>query len=438
MSDTKRLDIQFGSFACSVQGFDDPVQPVQQVLQALQSLLEETPELADAEIMFDADAIERLIGEVARRADIDEENVEIVPGLVIVHRSDADAARAASQSFGGADEIRARAGNGKAEAWSSPIDAGAKSATEISGENGQPEVADGAESDFINIFSPGPSADTDPETGTKSRTGREVEDGEVSAADPLAAFAIDTGEPGDGGSYRNESFSARLARASAEENALPNSDLHAPAEEAPARNVFADSDTADDEPLMADEAATIDFFSAVDEADRDAGNDADAARNMFASAGLDVTEPVTLLSATDYSTPDGATDYGPGGQDDVAGDESSERVAALFGESDDQPEVEEADEGYTAAGLAKTAEARTVSELMVASAAWMVLIQGQTTFSRKEVVEVFSTIPGDHGKTLEAKIKGFGKAVRNSQLVMIEDGVFGISRTELERFQMLL
>ncbi len=60
MSDaTKRLDLQFGSFACSVQGFDDPVQPVQQVLQALQNLLEETPELADAGISFDAEAIER-------------------------------------------------------------------------------------------------------------------------------------------------------------------------------------------------------------------------------------------------------------------------------------------------------------------------------------------------------------------------------------------
>ena len=32
----KRLDLQFGSFACSVQGFDDPVTPVQQVLQAMQ------------------------------------------------------------------------------------------------------------------------------------------------------------------------------------------------------------------------------------------------------------------------------------------------------------------------------------------------------------------------------------------------------------------
>jgi hypothetical protein len=51
---------------------------------------------------------------------------------------------------------------------------------------------------------------------------------------------------------------------------------------------------------------------------------------------------------------------------------------------------------------------------------------------------VFETIPGDHPKTLEARIKGFGKAVRNGQLVAIGDGVFGLARTQLERFESVL
>ncbi len=109
---TKRLDLQFGSFACSIQGFDDPVQPVQQVLQALQNLLEESPELADAGISFDAEAIERLVGEIARRADIAEENVEIIPGLIIVHRG-GDAVAGDREAFGDEDK-----------AWSQPFVAG--------------------------------------------------------------------------------------------------------------------------------------------------------------------------------------------------------------------------------------------------------------------------------------------------------------------------
>ena len=48
------------------------------------------------------------------------------------------------------------------------------------------------------------------------------------------------------------------------------------------------------------------------------------------------------------------------------------------------------------------------------------------------------TIPGEHEKTLEAQIKGFGKAVRNGQLVAVEEGIFGLARAELERYQGLL
>ncbi len=59
-----------------------------------------------------AGTIERLVGEVARRADIAEENVEIVPGLIIIHRS--DAAAGYPETAGDEDE-----------AWSRPFAAGA-------------------------------------------------------------------------------------------------------------------------------------------------------------------------------------------------------------------------------------------------------------------------------------------------------------------------
>jgi hypothetical protein len=68
----------------------------------------------------------------------------------------------------------------------------------------------------------------------------------------------------------------------------------------------------------------------------------------------------------------------------------------------------------------------------------MVLLQGKVSFTRREVLDVFDKIPGDHEKTLEAQIKGFGKATRNGQLIAVEDGLFGLSQEELDRFERLL
>ena len=397
---TKRLDLQFGSFACSVQGFDDPVQPVQQVLQALQNLLEETPELADAGISFDAEAIERLVGEVARRADIDEENVEIVPGLIIVHRRGDAAATGDADAYGGASDEAD-------EAWSRPFVAGSADTAET-GESAppdpeaagaeapqarpEPEAEEAAEPAYVNIFTPGAHADG-------------------GGGEPDAAL------PGD----------------------AADTDLHGAAEDGPARDIFADTGVSAGggvfvDPMAANTAAEpvaepggedepVNFFAAPDPAgergdepdDTGPGDD----RNVF--AGADAEE---------------AVEDAP--EDPVEPGDDAERVEALFGRSEDQPVVEEADEGYTAAGLAQTAGAETAADLMVSAAAWMVLIRGQTTFTRRDVIEVFETIPGKHSKTAETRIKGFGKAVRNGQMIMVEDGVYGLSRTELERFQLLL
>jgi hypothetical protein len=396
-STTKRLDLQFGSFACSVQGFDDPVQPVQQVLQALQNLLEETPDIADAGISFDAEAIERLVGEVARRADIAEENVEIVPGLIIVHRGGGDSAAGDPDSHdAGYDE--------GGEAWSRPFVAGSADTgniytsgsedadTEVPEEDREPEAVEDAEPAYVNIFTPAAHADVDA--------------GGETGADP---YAVAEDDPDDS----------------------PARDIFADTGESAGGSVFADPMAANtgaepvDEPV--DEDEPINLFSAPDRAD-ETGDQPD-------TSGPGDSGNVLASVESEDAGEDTAGDLG---EDPGEHDEDYERVETLFGRSEDQPEVEETDEGYTAAGLAKTAGAETVAELMVSAAAWMVLIKGQTTFTRRDVTKVFETIPGEHSNTLEARIKGFGKAVRNSQLIMLEDGVFGLSRTELERFQLLL
>jgi hypothetical protein len=390
---TKRLDLQFGVFACSVQGFDDPVQPVRQVLQALQSLLEETPEIADAGISFDAEAIERLVGEVARRADIDEENVEIVPGLIIVHRGGGNAATGEPEAF----DARYDEGDG-GEAWSQPFVAGAADSEIPGSEPADAETSDAAEGaapGFINIFKPGGHGDAD--AGYEPDTEPDAADDHFAKDAPLRDIFAATGEDTGGG-------------------------------------VFADPMAANigEEPEdgSVDEGTPLNLFAAPDQGDERDDDPGDVGPenlgNVFASVdSADAGPEATAPEDTGREDPDE-----PG--------EDSERVETLFGRSEDQPAVEEAEEGYTAAGLAQTAGAETVADLMVSAAAWMVLIQGQTTFTRREVVAVFEAMPGEHSKTLEARVKGFGKAVRNSQLVMVEDGVFGLSRIELERFQRLL
>ena len=90
------------------------------------------------------------------------------------------------------------------------------------------------------------------------------------------------------------------------------------------------------------------------------------------------------------------------------------------------------------ATLANRAGCDSVSDLLAASAAWLTLAQNKTRFSRREVMDVFETIPGDHPRTLEARIKGYGRLVRSGMLVLVDDGVFAIAQTERDRFQTIL
>ncbi|MHA1529265.1 MAG: hypothetical protein ACTSVG_09600 [Alphaproteobacteria bacterium] len=417
---TKRLDLQFGVFACSVQGFDDPVQPVQQVLQALQNLLEETPEIADAGISFDAEAIERLIGEVARRADIAEENVEIVPGLIIVHRSRDNAAAGKPEAVDARYDEGEDDGEG-GEAWSRPFVAGAADTgdteplgaepadAEIMGESREPEADEDAEPAYVNIFNPGAGAGAgdDDGSGPDSAPFGDTAETDPAGADPHAAVEDDQDD-------------------------APPRDIFADTGGSASDSVFADPMAANTgaEPVdeAADEDDPVNFFAAPDQADEGGSEPGGAG-----PGDVDPGDHDNVFTSIDSEDAGEVAPEEPGEPDG-----EPERVESLFGRSEDQPEVEEADEGYTAAGLAQAAGAETVAELMVTAAAWMVLIQGRTTFTRRDVIEVFETIPGEHSKTLEARIKGFGRAVRNSQLVMVEDGVFGLSRTELERFQLLL
>lgn len=444
MSDTtKRLDLQFGSFACSVQGFDNPVQPVQQVLQALQNLLEETPELSDSGIAFDAETIERLVGEVARRTDLDEEKIEIVPGLIIVHRGDDGAAAGigdAKIDVGEADD--AGGDDRESEGWAQDYVAGVAdrgaSFSAMTKELAEPEEPVAAEPEYVNIFMPAASSGSG--AGAAGAAGLfapaapagpapvwdQTPDADESFADRIERV---TGAQGDVAVSANSRAGDAGGGREGEEWVLSGGDPateldREPAPDPPANRgdlgggVFTDpaGDGGDAPPGR--DAAPVNFFAAPGSAQPDTYQDAGA---------LGAIENVFTGAAQDEA-----------GEDSALQDWAPARVETLFGAAEDQPDAEDAEDGYTAAGLASAAEAKTVADLIVSAAAWLVLIKGLTNFSRNDVIGVFQDMPGEHAKTLEARVKGFGAAVRNGHLVLVEDNVYGLSRTELERFQRLL
>ena len=375
----KRLDLRFGVFACSVQGFDDPVQPVQQILRAIQHLLEETPELADAGINFDPETIERLVGEVAQRAEIDEDQVEIVPGLVLIHHA------------GGGDLARGD-------------DAAARA------------PAGDATTDYVNIF----AARGGDESSGDEAAGAPGEDLAARMDRMTGADRWDEGA-GNGAQYGwDETEDPAGARGA-------GGHMFAMRDE---RSYRAGPEEAGAE--EGDEAAPANLFAAADDAEGAAGDTAAEVHNLFAETGETTGETTGEETAEDAAEAYHRARSGngrapdeppaPAGDEAGSGDEAAADAAA-------------ADEGYTAASLAERAGAKTVPDLMVCAAAWMVLIQGSTQFKRRDVLDVFEKIPGDHDRSLEAQIKGFGKAVRNGHLIMVGDGVFGLSRDDLEWFQ---
>lgn len=92
----------------------------------------------------------------------------------------------------------------------------------------------------------------------------------------------------------------------------------------------------------------------------------------------------------------------------------------------------------SAAELAKRAGGDSTADLLAASAAWLTLYKNAPQFTRREVMKVFDTIPGDHPRTLEARIKGYGKLLRAGTIQLVDDGVFTMSPDVVGSFEALI
>ncbi len=78
--------------------------------------------------------------------------------------------------------------------------------------------------------------------------------------------------------------------------------------------------------------------------------------------------------------------------------------------------------------------AGTLPELMEASAAYIMLIEGEASFTRNEIMGTVDRIGEDQSFTAEARIKSFGKLMRGGRLVRADDGRFVLSDSATKVF----
>ncbi|MXU65530.1 hypothetical protein [Oceanomicrobium pacificus] len=85
--------------------------------------------------------------------------------------------------------------------------------------------------------------------------------------------------------------------------------------------------------------------------------------------------------------------------------------------------------------FARKVGAANLPELLEASAAYMTIVSGQHQFSRSSVIRMIDQMSGEKNYSPEARIKSFGKLVRNGTILRGEDGQFSISDAALFSYE---
>ncbi|MEM6622989.1 MAG: hypothetical protein AAF674_12220 [Pseudomonadota bacterium] len=95
-------------------------------------------------------------------------------------------------------------------------------------------------------------------------------------------------------------------------------------------------------------------------------------------------------------------------------------------------------DGPSAAELAVLSGDQSIAGELAACAAWLTVVKGRPSFSRREVMEVLETIPAGEPRELADRIRGFGRLVRSGRLMLVDDGIFAMAQPDREQFQNLL
>ena len=113
---------------------------------------------------------------------------------------------------------------------------------------------------------------------------------------------------------------------------------------------------------------------------------------------------------------------------------ASEEPEVSFGaaKSDAQPDsISEAidyDDETSPTVFARRVGAKTLQDLLEASAVYMDTVEGKSRFSRRDVMQTLNTIGADKDYTQEARLKSFRKLLTTGSLVRLDDGMFTVSQ----------
>lgn len=77
----KKVEVRFGAFTCSIEGYDNPVEQMREILGMMQRMITETPALAEADRNFDASRLEDAIA--------NERSDAPTPGIVVIRNAEA-------------------------------------------------------------------------------------------------------------------------------------------------------------------------------------------------------------------------------------------------------------------------------------------------------------------------------------------------------------
>ncbi len=552
----RRVELRHGAFACTVEGFDDPVSVLRDVIGFVQRAHEETPELAGTAITFDNETLQNLLDEILARGDTG--HVDVVPSLSVRrHAGQSSYAEEGGSAqplarvsdpvdghvlyangagdYGGPEGFSAKPDNGDvSERWADedviePLstepwldstetahnpDGIAERETEGDDYRGYADNSDeeyrsehhdaearplravepdddalAAEaSDRFGGFAGGPEADA-----VGARTGHEFfETGDGPGSDhapepptstdgpddqhPTNIFAApaiseessaeDTApephhvELADGGYVHDEHDDQAPQGGNALTRALRRSSAPAPIEAVPDDppaalpakvNIFSRPTEVvayGDEPTF--EPVENTDYGGYDEEDNEARDDFGADDTLRGGADFEGTEASAAGRDAEWEDDE---DEDPVPDDESQFDQllkrlhdretsteiyrpASDDVDPDDGIGDDDDEESPLDQ-VSVEELAKRAGAVKVPELLLTAAAWLTIVRGSTAFTRRDVMDVFDEIPGDHDTSLEARIKGFGRLVRNGSVQPVADGQFIVAQNEREEFTQL-
>ncbi|QHQ35004.1 hypothetical protein [Algicella marina] len=108
----------------------------------------------------------------------------------------------------------------------------------------------------------------------------------------------------------------------------------------------------------------------------------------------------------------------------------STKVAIEF----DADEFDDDGEDMSPRRYAHLMGASALPDLMETAAAYLMLIEGESAFSRNQIMQIVDKIGDDTKFSAEAKIKSFGKLMRGSRLTRADDGRFVLSAQAMQSF----